>query len=65
MLRGEFDVSLKQLLCFCGYHSSSFKGHCFRIGAATAVGLRGVGVGGQMHKSGQQAGGVHMLLESI
>ena len=41
MLRGEFDVSLKRLLSFCGYKSSAFKGHSFRIGAATAAALRG------------------------
>jgi len=41
MLRYEFDASLKQLLNFCGYKSTSFKGHSFRIGAATAAALRG------------------------
>lgn len=41
MLRSEFDVSLKRLLGFCGYETSSFKGHSFRIGAATAAALRG------------------------
>ncbi len=41
MLRNEFDVSLKSLLSFCGYQSRSFKGHSFRIGAATAAALRG------------------------
>ena len=41
MLRHEFDVSLKRLLEFCGYQTSAFKGHSFRIGAATAAALRG------------------------
>ena len=41
MLRSEFDVSLKRLLGFCGYRTSAFNGHSFRIGAATAVALRG------------------------
>ena len=41
MLRSEFDVSLKRLLGFCGYQTSAFKGHSFRIGAATAAALRG------------------------
>ena len=41
MLRREFDDSLKQLLVFCGYQTASFKGHSFRIGAATDAALRG------------------------
>ena len=41
MLRSEFDVSLKRLLSFCGYQTTSFKGHSFCIGAATAAALRG------------------------
>ncbi|RLJ22740.1 hypothetical protein DJ031_00315 [bacterium endosymbiont of Escarpia laminata] len=41
MLRREFDGSLKTLLVFCGYETSAFKGHSFRIGAATAAALRG------------------------
>ena len=41
MLRSEFDISLKRLLSFCGYQTTSFKGHSFRIGAATAAALRG------------------------
>ena len=41
MLRSEFDISLKHLLSFCGYQTTSFKGYSFRIGAATAAALRG------------------------
>ena len=40
MLCYEFDASLKQLLNFCGYKSTSFKGHSSRLGAATAAALR-------------------------
>ena len=40
-LHVEFDASLKQLLHFCGYDTSAFKGHSFRIGAAIAAALRG------------------------
>ena len=40
MLRYTFCASLKQLLNFCGYKSTSFKGHSFHIGAATATALR-------------------------
>ena len=29
MLRREFDVALKQLLIFCGYQTSAFKGHSY------------------------------------
>ena len=43
MLWYEFDASLKQLH-FCGYKSTSFKGHSLRIGAATAAALRGAGI---------------------
>ncbi|MEG7522171.1 MAG: hypothetical protein M3H12_03610, partial [Chromatiales bacterium] len=41
MLRREFDLSLKHLLEFCGLSSTVFKGHSFRIGAATSAALRG------------------------
>ena len=41
LLRREFDAALKQLLTFCGLQTSSFKGHSFRIGAASAAALRG------------------------
>ena len=41
MLRSEFEISLKRLFSFCGYQTTSFKGHSFRIGAATAAALRG------------------------
>ena len=40
VLRREFDVALKQLLIFCGYRTSAFKGHSFRIVAAMAAVLR-------------------------
>ena len=36
----DFYDTLKQLLLFCGYQTSSFKCHSFRIGAATDVALR-------------------------
>ena len=41
MLRREFDTSLKTLLRFSGFSTDQFKGHSFRIGAATAAALRG------------------------
>ncbi len=41
MLRREFDSALKQLLTFCGRQTSAFKGHSFRISAASAAALRG------------------------
>ena len=41
MLSCEFDISLKRLLSVCEYQTTSFKGHKFRIGAATAAALRG------------------------
>ena len=41
MLRREFDFLLKHLLEFCGLSSQVFKGHSFRIGAATSAALRG------------------------
>ena len=34
-------MSLKRLFVFCGYQSSAFKGHNFRIRVATAAALRG------------------------
>lgn len=40
-MRYEFDASLKQILCCCGYQSSSVKGHSFRNGAGAAAALRG------------------------
>ena len=41
MLRREFDLFLKNLIEFCGLSSKVFKGHSFRIGAATSAALRG------------------------
>ena len=41
MMRNEFDKSLKLLLLFCGYKTSSFKGHSFRIGAASFAARNG------------------------
>ena len=41
MLRREFDLSLKHLLELCNLSSKVFKGHSFRIGAATSAALRG------------------------
>ena len=41
MSRAEFDLSLKQLLSFAGLSHRVFKGHSFRIGAASAAALRG------------------------
>ena len=41
LLRRDFNGALKSLLAFCGFDSSHFKGHSFRIGAATAAALRG------------------------
>ena len=37
----HFDESLKQLLNFCRLDTQHFKGHSFRIGAASAAALRG------------------------
>ena len=41
MLRREFDAILKRLLEFCGLSSKVFKGHSFRIAAATSAAFRG------------------------
>ena len=41
MLRREFDRLLKHLLQFCGLSTTLFKGHSFKIGAATSAALRG------------------------
>ena len=41
MVRREFDLALKSLLNFCGLDSTQFKGHSFRIGAASAAAIRG------------------------
>ena len=41
MVRHEFDLALQSLLAFCGLDSKQFKGHSFRIGAATAAAVRG------------------------
>ncbi len=41
LLRAQFDKYLKSLLMFCGFSTSAFKGHSFRIGAATAAAARG------------------------
>ena len=37
----EFHMALKQLLVFCGYQTSAFKGHSFHIEAAMAAALWG------------------------
>ena len=37
----ESDAILKHLLEFCGLNSKVFKGHSFRIAAATSAALRG------------------------
>ena len=39
MLHKEFDAALRQLITFCGIQTSAFKGHRFRIGAASAAAL--------------------------
>lgn len=41
MLRREFDLLLKRVLTFCGLSSKLYKGHSFRVGAATESALRG------------------------
>ena len=41
IIRRYFDNYLKSLLGFCGLDSTHFKGHSFRIGAATAAAMRG------------------------
>ena len=40
MLRREFDAILKCMLEFCGLSSKVFKGHSFRIAAATSAALK-------------------------
>ena len=42
MLRREFDMLLKRVLAFCGLSSKLYKGHSFRVGAATDSALRAV-----------------------
>ena len=39
MLSRKFDATLRQLLTCCGLQMSVFKGHSFRIGAASAAAL--------------------------
>lgn len=41
ILRREFDNTLRQALQFCGLDSGRFKGHSFRIGAASAAAAAG------------------------
>jgi hypothetical protein len=41
LLRSVFDQSLKAMLLFCGFDTRRFKGHSFRIGAATQAAMQG------------------------
>lgn len=41
ILRKEFDYSLKLILNFCGLNTDRFKGHSFRIGAASEAASNG------------------------
>ncbi|XP_064652692.1 uncharacterized protein LOC135503184, partial [Lineus longissimus] len=41
VIRREFDLILKTMLNFCGLDSSRFKGHSFRIGAASDAAMQG------------------------
>ena len=41
-LRRQFDNELKASLSFCGYSTAAYKGHSFRIGAASEAAARGV-----------------------
>lgn len=36
-LRSQFDILTRGVLAFCGFDSSKYKGHSFRIGVATAA----------------------------
>ena len=54
MLHKEFDAALGQLLTLCGIQMSVFKGHSFRIGAATAAALHELS-GAQMRSAGRWA----------
>lgn len=40
-LRRNFDAALKQVLNFCGFSTALYKGHSFRIGAATEAAAKG------------------------
>lgn len=41
LLRRQFDARLKTVLNFCGYSTTLYRGHSFRIGAATEAAARG------------------------